>query len=478
MTVNILLLEGDSDFALRIRSCLSAADVNIFTRNEDWLEYSAGRSQLDGAIVGTSFLENAQFRQTDWTLAQGLPVLWIGASQPTAPWLHGKNPVVLHQDFSCFQLRSRLEGLGIFGDAQGAVYAPRIEQLEAIDDFSSRILHRSAVISTLLEDCNAYARINSNVLLIGQTGVGKELFARAIAQGNPQFGKGPFVPVNCGAIPDNLFESLFFGHAKGSFTGAWRSHKGYLVQANGGTLYLDEIGDLPFQQQVKLLRALEDGIVLPVGGADPVQTTYRLIAATNLNLRNLIREGKFRADLYYRIAVVEIPIPSLDDRGVEDKILLFSTSFNDALKQIDPKIQVTLPTWLLDMAARRNYPGNVREIINIANRVAAIYARFRVFERDRFRLIFKDGQDIAFNRSGSARDRSVSGGHVENKDHERERIIDALSRHGGRRREAADDLGISRKTLWEKMKKHELLTPNSAFNLVESEIESNPGEIA
>lgn len=478
MTVNILLLEGGVDFASRIRSCLSAADVNIFTRNEDWLEYSAGKSDLDGAIVGTSFLENSQFRQADWTLAQGLPVLWIGASQPSASWLRGKNPVVLHQDFSCFQLRSRLEGLGIMGDAQGTAYAPRIEQLEATGDFASQILHRSAVISTLLEDCNAYARINSNVLLIGQTGTGKELFARAIAQGNPQFGNGPFVPVNCGAIPDSLFESLFFGHAKGSFTGAWRSHKGYLQQANGGTLYLDEIGDLPLQQQVKLLRALEDGIVLPVGGADPVRTTYRLITATNLNLRNLIREGKFRADLYYRIAVIEIPIPSLDDRGDEDKILLFSTSFNDALKQNDPRMRATLPRWLLDMVTQRNYPGNVREIINIAHRVAAIYARFKVFERERFRSIFKDGQDIAFGQSGSARDRSVSDVHVQNKDRERERIIDALNRHGGRRREAADDLGISRKTLWEKMKKHELLTPNSEFNLVESELESNSGEIA
>lgn len=476
MTVNILLLEGRADFAARIRSCLSAADVNVFTRNEDWLEYSVGTSELDGAIVGTSFLEDTQFRQADWTLAQGLPVLWIGASQPSVAWLRGKNPIVLHQDFSCFQLRSRLEELGIIGDAQGAAFAPRIERLDATDDFASRILHRSALMGALLEDCNAYARINSNVLLIGQTGTGKELFARAIAQGNPQFGNGPFVPVNCGAIPDTLFESLFFGHAKGSFTGAWRSHKGYLVQANGGTLYLDEIGDLPLQQQVKLLRALEDGIVLPVGGADPVQTTYRLITATNLNLRTLIREGKFRADLYYRIAVIEIPIPSLDDRGDGDKILLFSTAFNDALKQIDPQILATLPTWLMDMVAQRHYPGNVREIMNIANRVAAIYARFRLFERDRIRQIFKDGQDIAFNRGGP-RDRWISDGHDQNKDHERTRIIEALSRHGGRRREAADDLGISRKTLWEKMKKHELLTPNSESNPVESEMESNSGGI-
>lgn len=478
MTVNILLLEGGADLASRVRGCLSTADVNVFTRSEDWLQFSAGRSELDGAIVATSFLDDAHFRQEEWTLAQGLPILWIGAQQPSMSWLRGKNPVVLLQDFSCIQLRSRLEELGIIAaDAQRAGYAPRVEQLEAAEDFSAKILHRSALVAELLDDCIAYARINSNVLLIGQTGTGKELFARAIAKGNPHYGKGPFVPVNCGAIPDDLFESLFFGHAKGSFTGAWRSHKGYLVQADGGTLFLDEIGDLPLQQQVKLLRALEDGVIQPVGGSELVQANYRLIAATNLNLRNLIRESRFRADLYYRIAVIEIAIPSLDDRGEEDKALLFTHAFNAAWSQIEPGSSVALPMWLMEMVVQRRYPGNVREIINLANRVSAIYARYRTFEPERFRVIFKDSQDIAFHPNGMRGGKNPTAA-CHDMEHERMRIIEALNRHGGRRREAAEDLGISRKTLWEKMKKHELLTPNSEFNLVESEMESNPGEIA
>lgn len=478
MTVNILLLEGGADLASRVRGCLSTADVNVFTRSEDWLQFSAGRSELDGAIVATSFLDDARFRQEEWSLAQGLPVLWIGAQQPSMSWLRGKNPVVLLQDFSCIQLRSRLEELGVIAaDAQGAGYVPRVEQLDAAEDFSAKILHCSSLVTELLDDCNAYARINSNVLLIGQTGTGKELFARAIAKGNPDYGKGPFVPVNCGAIPDDLFESLFFGHAKGSFTGAWRSHKGYLEQADGGTLFLDEIGDLPLQQQVKLLRALEDGVFQPVGGLELLRSDYRLIAATNLNLGNLIRDGRFRADLYYRIAVIEVAIPSLDDRGEDDKALLFTHAFNAAWSQIEPGGSVAVPIWLMDMVVQRQYPGNVREIFNLANRVAAIYSRYGRFDPERFRPILKDSQNMAFAVNGiRRRTRPAAAGQGEER--ERTRIMEALNRHGGRRREAAEELGISRKTLWEKMRKHELLTPNAEFNLVDSDMESNPGEIA
>ncbi|PPE68492.1 sigma 54-interacting transcriptional regulator [Caldimonas thermodepolymerans] len=475
MTVNLLLLEGATEFATRVRRCLDVADVqaNVFTCCEEWQQFNDGHAQLDGAIVGTGFLENPRFRQADWDLVQGLPVLWIGSKPPALYWIGGKNPVVLHEDFTFTQLRSRLVELGILPRSHGMAPAARRAPTDE-DDFSASILHRSPRVTQLIEDCRAYACVDSPVLLIGETGTGKELFARAVAQGHPRYGKGPFVPVNCGSIPETLFESLFFGHAKGSFTNASRAHKGHLVQAHGGVLFLDEIGDLPLQQQVKLLRALEDGVVWPVGATEPVQTDFRLVAATNRDLREMVREGRFRADLYYRIAVIEIAIPSLDTRGPDDKVLLFATFFQRTMQKVDPHAQVELPPWIVEQVAARRFPGNVRELMNLAQRTAALFARYRSFDRERFDGIFADSHELAFPRPAEAA--TPQPAWRMDQSQERLRIIDALRRHGGRREAAARALGISRKTLWEKMRKHELLAEPGTPVLGSPTPDTGPGE--
>jgi DNA-binding NtrC family response regulator len=177
------------------------------------------------------------------------------------------------------------------------------------------------------------------------------------------------VPVNCGAIPDGLFESLFFGHAKGSFTGAVVAHKGYFEQAAGGTLFLDEVGDLPLYQQVKLLRVLEDGAVLRVGATTPVKVDFRLVAASNKKLPQLVKDGLFRADLYYRLAVIELSIPSLEERGAVDKIALFKSFVADVVGEARLAELSDLPYWLADAVADSYFPGNVRELRNLAERV-------------------------------------------------------------------------------------------------------------
>ncbi len=218
---------------------------------------------------------------------------------------------------------------------------------------SHELIAHADCMQALLHEVDTFADCDTSMLLHGETGVGKERIAQLLHEKHSRFGAGPCVPVNCGAIPDGLFESLFFGHAKGSFTGAVVAHKGYFEQANGGTLFLDEVGDLPLYQQVKLLRVLEDQAVTRLGSATPVRLEFRLIAASNKSLPQLVKDGVFRADLYYRLAVIELSIPSLEERGAPDKLADLPE----------------MPYWLADAVADIYFPGNVRELRNLAERV-------------------------------------------------------------------------------------------------------------
>ena len=191
---------------------------------------------------------------------------------------------------------------------------------------SSALIANAECMQALLREVTTFADCDTSVLVHGETGVGKERIAQMLHEHHKRYSEGPFVPVNCGAIPDGLFESLFFGHAKGSFTGAVFAHKGYFEQADGGTLFLDGIGDMPLYQQVKLLRVLEDSAVTRIGSATQVKVDFRLVAATNKSLPQLVKNGDFRADLYYRLAVIELKIPSLEERGRSTRLRCSSRS--------------------------------------------------------------------------------------------------------------------------------------------------------
>ena len=218
-----------------------------------------------------------------------------------------------------------------------------------------------------------YADCRSNVLVHGETGVGKERVARLLHD-RAAWADGPFVAVNCGAIPEGLFEAHFFGHAK-AFTGAVGAHKGYFEQASGGTLFLDEIGDLPLYQQVKLLRVLEQSTVTRLGSANEVPVDFRLVAATNKDLRVLVAQDEFRADLYYRLAVIELRIPSLEQRGAAEKVALFRSLLERMGAGDEP------PDWLLERVGATRYEGNVRELSNVAERVAIVRRQFQSWDR-------------------------------------------------------------------------------------------------
>jgi DNA-binding NtrC family response regulator len=219
-------------------------------------------------------------------------------------------------------------------------------------------------MKALLRQIAALADGERPVLFRGDTSVGKEYMARLLHEGHPARRTGPFVAVNCAAIPEGLFEPLFFGHARGAFTGALEAHKGYFEQAHGGTLFLDEIGALALPQQVKLLRVLEDGMVTPVGAAAPIATNVRLVTATHQDLREMTRGSTFRSDLHDRIAVIELGIPTMVEPGALERSTIF-------LALLGPLAE-SVPAWLLDHVMQRPLPGNVRELRNIAVRVRTL----------------------------------------------------------------------------------------------------------
>jgi len=232
-----------------------------------------------------------------------------------------------------------------------------------------RVIGESRLMRTVLEQVRAVADSDASVLLLGESGTGKELVARALHWSSGRRA-GPFVPVNCAAVPEGLLESELFGHEKGAFTGADRKRAGLFAAANGGTLFLDEVGDLALATQVKLLRAIQDKAVRPVGGSEDIQLDLRLVTATNRDLSALVQEGRFREDLYSRLAVIPIRLPALRERP-EDIPLLAQHFLREAATRLGKRLTGFAPDaqeWLRG----HRWAGNVRELENVIERAAVL----------------------------------------------------------------------------------------------------------
>ncbi|MFM0371315.1 sigma-54-dependent transcriptional regulator [Paraburkholderia aspalathi] len=281
-----------------------------------------------------------------------------------------------------------------------------------------------------------------SILITGQSGVGKEVLARFIHRHAPS-DAFPFVAVNCGAVPETLLESEFFGHERGAFTGAERQKKGYFEQAEGGTLFLDEIGDLPLSMQVKLLRALQERHVTRVGGERGFETTFWLVCATNRDLAELVRVGKFREDLFYRINILQLRVPALRDRP-EDVLWLAHRFVRDIAGRLGEPTKLFHPSAEARLATY-GWPGNVRELQNRLERACIVCSRNMLFSSDIFE---EDGsQAVAALDMDTPLDGYMTAC-------ENAFIRAALLQHQGHISETAHALGISRKSLWEKMRKH------------------------
>jgi DNA-binding NtrC family response regulator len=228
------------------------------------------------------------------------------------------------------------------------------------------------------------------------------------------------------------------------------AHEGYFERADRGTLFLDEIGDLPLHQQVKLLRVLEDGAVTKVGSAVPMRVNLRVLAATNKDLPRLVAAGTFRADLYYRLAVIELYVPSLQERGSGEKIGIFrsviGSLFGEELLATLPDV----PSWLTDAIANMRFPGNVRELRNLAERIGVTVKQMRAWDPQRLQALLAQVQKTQAALWLGAPD------HQRWDSADRTRVLDALATNGWRRQDTAQYLGISRKVLWEKMRKYHI----------------------
>ncbi len=238
---------------------------------------------------------------------------------------------------------------------------------QGIED--QKLLGKSPVMQQLKATLHKLARSQAPVYISGESGTGKEVAARLIHLLGPR-NNGPFIPVNCGAIPSELMESEFFGHKKGSFTGATEDKVGLFQSAQGGTLFLDEVADLPLSMQVKLLRAIQEKKIRPIGTQQEISVDIRLLSATHKNLQQLVHQGLFRQDLYYRIHVIEVNMPPLRDRGSD--ILLLATNFIEKICQEWDIAQPVLSRAAQQALMQYSFPGNVRELHNVLERALTL----------------------------------------------------------------------------------------------------------
>ena len=283
------------------------------------------------------------------------------------------------------------------------------------------------------------AESDSTVLIQGETGTGKELLAKAIHALSPRRDK-PFVPVNCGAFPDTLLESELFGYRKGAFTDATRDKPGYLAKAEGGTILLDEIGDLSPAFQVRLLRVLQDRTYQPLGATEPLHADIRILAATNRDLAGLVEKGLFRQDLFYRVNVIRLVLPPLRER--KEDLPMLVRHFMDRLNRLREKSVKGISQEALSLLMFHDYPGNVRELENIIEHAFVLCSKGRIEA-----LCLPDNLRVS-------RPRSMGSGKMDTalKSAEAQLIMDTLERNGFNRVAAARDLGIHKSTLFRKMK--------------------------
>jgi len=312
---------------------------------------------------------------------------------------------------------------------------------------------KSKTIERILDDVRQLQAVGAtSVLISGESGTGKELIARAIHFGGTRAG-GPFIPLNCSAIPHELADSTLFGHLKGAFTGANSDRKGYFELANGGTLFLDEIGDLPFDLQAKLLRVLEDGFFTPVGGTQPEQADVRVVVATNVALQARIAEGTFRDDLYYRLARFPVEVPPLRER--KEDIPLLANHFLEMFAAEMKVEQPTLTPEVLMALKAYHFPGNVRELKNIIEH-ALIKSRGQAIQPVHLHFIESPPTSAIPTTVESFIQKILSQGcgYSEAVDIFRRQLVkQVLKECGGNRHEAARRMGMHRPNLVQLIKR-------------------------
>ncbi|MDI6767932.1 MAG: sigma-54 dependent transcriptional regulator [Bacteroidota bacterium] len=318
------------------------------------------------------------------------------------------------------------------------------EQLSERFSFST-IISQSPEMERVLNTTGRVADSKASILIRGESGTGKELIAKAIHYNSPRKEK-PFIAVNCAALNENLFESELFGHEKGAFTGADKQRRGRFEMADGETLFLDEIGDVPLSIQVKLLRVLQEQQFERVGGIETMQVDVRLLAATNKNLEQMIKDGTFREDLFYRLNVVTIDIPPLRERRTDIPILIEYNLKRFGENQNKKNLSFSKEAW--DILVRYDFPGNIRELENIVQR-AVILSRQDLITTDELPQVVKEFK----KESELQKPETLSSLPAQVEKLEKEQIFEALRITNGNQSKAAEMLNISERNLRYRLKK-------------------------
>jgi DNA-binding NtrC family response regulator len=319
------------------------------------------------------------------------------------------------------------------------------KQLRKSSDFKT-IVGKSDEMEQVFNLVDKVAESDSTIMIFGESGTGKELIARAIHQRSNRAG-GPFVSINCGALPESLLESELFGHVKGSFTGAIKDKEGLFKVAQGGTFFLDEVGETSPTIQVKLLRVLQEREIIPVGGTNPIRVEVRLIAATNADLEKAVKQENFRADLFYRLNVIPIQLPPLRKRRDDIPLLVnhFLAKYNE---NIDAKSQKVITKSAMDILVNYSWPGNVRELENVIERA----------------VILSDGNEIKTDalpdkirqKEPNSQRLIMDKVQVTLEELEREYLIKVLDDTNWQKKKASAILGINASTLYRKIQRYGL----------------------
>lgn len=325
-------------------------------------------------------------------------------------------------------------------------YKEELDYLRTVNEKKQEIIFISSKMKKAMEMAARVAKLDTTVLIYGESGTGKEVFASYVCRESPRKDK-PFIKVNCGAIPENLLESEMFGYVDGAFTGAKKSGKtGYFGMANGGTIFLDEINELPYNLQVKLLRVIQEREMMPVGSDEPVKLDIRIIAATNKDLKKLVEEGSFREDLYYRIGVVSIEIPPLRER--KEDISLLAAHFMDKFNK-KYGINKRLSRKAYKGFLKHNWPGNVRELENTIESLIVI-AENDMISEDEVRTALMRNE----KKENSTKDIEITGTIDEMVKAYEAQILEKAFDTYGNTEKMAEILGTTRSTINRKIAKY------------------------
>jgi two-component system NtrC family response regulator len=457
MSRRILVCDDDDAVRSSLGFVLTKAGYtpNFASRPEDIIKYIS-EADFDLVLLDMNFSvsingeEGIEILRKIKLMKPGTPVILITAWASVELAVRGIKlgaSDFITKPWNNIQLIKIIETSITLSASQSKEPAPDLKRREQLIEFQA-IIGEDPKITEILEIIKRVAPTHAPVLITGESGTGKELIASAIHQYSTRKSK-PFIKVNLGGVPASLFESEMFGYRKGAFTDAKSDHTGRFEKANKGTIFLDEIGDLNFSSQVKLLRVLQDQTFERLGDQNSITVDVRILSATNQDLYSMVNKGSFREDLLYRINLIQIEVPPLRKRK-NDIPLLAEFFLNDAIKNysLSPKtISGEANEWLCNQV----WPGNVRELKNIMERTLLLSGEVQI-KADDFIIAQKTGRTPDLKSFGSVRTLD---------DMEKQMIISTIEECGGNLSRSSAKLGISRATLYRKMEKHGIQTGNN-----------------